>query len=88
MLRVVGNMKLILEMQIPYLSAGSTVAMLHVKKSLLVESQVIDVLMEGVSLLLFTSALSLLFLCSASAWSEPTILVCLSVHLEDRKILL
>lgn len=35
-------MKPILEMQLSYLSAGSIVAMLHVKKFLLVESQVID----------------------------------------------
>lgn len=42
MLCEVGNMKPILEMQLSYLSAGGTVAMLHVKKFLLVESQAID----------------------------------------------
>lgn len=35
-------MKMILEMQVSYLYSGSTVAMLHVKKSLLGESQGIE----------------------------------------------
>lgn len=35
-------MKLILKMQMSYLYAGSTVAMLYVKNSLLVESQAVE----------------------------------------------
>lgn len=47
MLYEIADMKLIFEMQMSYLYAGSTVATHHVKKSLLVENQAIEAGVSG-----------------------------------------